>query len=724
MPINVPRSNALAGAAASIQVATPDTGAAFAELGQAMKQVGDGIQQERAAREMERTKLTMMRGLQDLRLKWEQSGDPDALDTQFPAEAQALKAELTKGLMPRNQADAGLMFDQIVFSHTNAIGVKALDLRQSQKRVTLDEIGRVAVGAATTDPETSATYMQEYRKSLDALVADNTLTPEQADAKWREVTGGSDMAQMERLFADDPQALLTGIEGGQLGQNLDGDTREKWRTRAIARIEADNAAKVQADKVARSETIAQGRDLLKDGMGVFRKGSDFARQADIEKLRSNPDLAAELVDELAEYDNAHALYKAMPAFATLSLDGKKRARAEAAADPKAKAYQADIVTAMDASIAEHEAAVRNGDLYAYAESIGVSKIPALPDPKDPNADLASAFKKRAFTAQALTSTGMTGFDSLGRAIQAPIFTPEEKETYAALVAADAPPKDKARLAAALSVLGPNADRAARELGADPVMDWITGGIGNEALSPKLALEVFEGQRAAEQKQISLPPIDQRRGAFFSQFSGLFNDGTGDGPDENPQMQAAVQAADALYALRSRATPPVAGVAVELDQALWAQAFHEVMGGTGAYGSSDARGGLAEVDTGGETYKLILPKGVAGQDVEAAFETIISRAGDGGKGGSFGGLMPPMATVPVMDDDAWKAMSISGRPPRAGGKPIDAKTFSSARLQPLGGDVYELEVLDQRTGRYVAIGDDQGAPWAFRMADFLKAGMVE
>jgi hypothetical protein len=163
----------------------------------------------------------------------------------------------------------------------------------------------------------------------------------------------------------------------------------------------------------------------------------------------------------------------------------------------------------------------------------------------------------------------------------------------------------------------------------------------------------------------------------------------------------------------RNTPAEAGETVALDEAVWKQALHEAMGGSGSFGSSEATGGLASVETGGERYNLILPKGVSGNQVEEAYAEVSERLSQ-----SAGFRQQP---APVLTDKDWAAMSVSGRPPRAGGKPIDAKTFSSARLMPVGGDVYELEVLDRASGRYIPIGYDQGAPWFFRMSDFLKAG---
>lgn len=717
MALTVPRAGLSGGSTASLQVATPDTGGALAEFGNVMKQVGDGLLSEQAEREMSRAKMSMMQGLQDLRMKWEQNGDPDALETQFPEEARAMRAEIVKGLMPRNQADAELLFDQIAFSHSSALGGKAIDLRQSQQRANLDEMGRIAIGAATTDPETSANYLAQYRADLDRAQANGTLSPEAAAERWNGVTSGSEGARMERLLTDNPRALVAAIEAGEMGGATDGEAREKWRARALAKADADDAARAQSARVARTEAVSVGRDLIKDGMQVYRTGSDFGREADIDALRKDPEAAAELAPELAEYDNARALYQTMPGFATMSLPAKKRALADAAARPKDKAYQADVVKAMQSSIETHETAMRDGNLYAYVEAVGVRKVDALPNPTDPSADLAGSLKQRFYTANGLANAGMTGLDANGKTRPAPLFTPEEKESWGKLTAKDAPPKEKARLAVALSVLGPNADRAAKELGADPVLDWITGGIGHSALAPKLALEVFEGQRALKQGEVAIPPETALKGAFMRDVPQVFQDGTNTGVDENPAMKAAQETAISLYAYRMRGKVPEDGAAVALDLTVWNQTVHEVLGGSGTFGEGDATGGIATVETGNEGYALMLPKGVSGDQVATAFRGLSDRVYKGEFGGVRGG------PAPVTDQD-WATLSINGRPPRAGGKPLDVKTFSSGRLRAVGGDVYEMTVMDRSSGQYVSVSDDQGAPWMFRLSEFLKAGGAE
>ena len=719
MSLTVPRAGNIAGRSANVQVATPDTGAAFAEFGNVMTQVGNKLVSEAADREMARGKMQMMQGMQDLRLQVEQIGDPDQIEAAYASGTKALREQIVGGMMPRNHADAALLFDEVAFSHGAAIGGRVLDLQQSQQRATLDQTAQVVIaGAATNDPETQAAYLDQYTASLDALVAKGVLNPEQRAAKLSEVTGGSQSARMTRLLSDDPAALVTAIDKGELGAGMDGGQVQTFRARGVAQVESNAAAAATDATRALTERTLAGKEIITEGTKVWRAGKPFASEADIAAIKADPELAAALKPELDEYANAEDLFSFKPGFSRMSLEGKKRMRAEEAARPADKAYQANRLTAMDAEIAEHEAALKgDGDFYGFVATRGLAPVQPLPDPSSGSVgDLSAALKSRARSATGLTVTGLSGTLPGGAARPAPYFTPDERETWGALAAPTASPADRAKLAAVIAgTPGMDAERAAKELKADPMFTFVGGGMAAGDLSARVAKEAFEGVRVLEAQEVKMPPVTERRTKFFTDMPRLFDDGVdGFGADESATMRAALGTADAIYAYRMRGKQPEGGGTI--DQDVYSQSLHEAMGGSGTFGAGDATGGIATLSSYAGDYVTVLPKGVSADQITEAQDDIQARLYQAPSARNSGAA--PVAAISEAD---WKGLSVDGSLPDIGGKLPDAATFRSLQLRPLGGDRYELIKPGIMSGSYAPITAAGGRPYVISLDAYLKLG---
>ncbi len=702
MSITVPQAGVIAGRAPqNVQVATPDTGEVLFGFGQRMAEIGSGLKKEALGRELGQARLNMMTGLNELRLKFAQIGNPDQIDREWGPQTTALRTQIMGGLNPENQADAGMMFDELAQTHTFAVGQTALAARQSQKIATINATGDLTARvAATSDPQTAMQYQGQYFNGLQALVADGTLSAEDAQARYQAMLTASDEGRMTILLTENPEALIAGIDGKQLGQSMDPGTSQGWRTRAAAVVATRQTA-------AAASGLAAAKDLLKDGAAVLRKGGSFANTTAANAALLDPAIRA--TPEARQYVEAAVLAREMPDFAGLPLDQKRARLATAAATPKADSSQFDRQDAMAASIAEHEAAIKTGTLWSYATATAGLPAPRpLPDPaQSTDAALTAALTTRAHAVAGLQATGLAG------TAPAPIFTPDERAVWGALATAGASPADQTRLAMALGALGRDAPRAATELGAGDTFAYLSSGLAAGAIAPQLASQVFEGVKVQERNQTPLPGIATRRSLFFTKFSGLFADGTIVAPglppiDESAARDQVLTAADALYAYRQRnvAPEPQGGI----NEEAYKQALHEVLGGKGSYDTDTATGGIATLHSRDGSYMSLLPANVAAAEVDAAKTAMLTRW--------F--RKPPTFEIRVSDwndvgGDAasWARISHNGAVPAIGGALPEYTTLDRLRFDPVQGELYTLKTADG-----VTVLDSTGAPYLLDMARFL------
>lgn len=684
MSLTVPKAGVIAGRApalSQVPVAQSQAGAAMGALGDRLLQVGTALEEERSQRELSQARVQMMNGLNDLRLKYEQVGDPDVIDRDFGAEASGLRDQIVGGLSARSQPAAGDMFNEMQASHAMALGGRAIDLRQSQRMATLAETTNATVQAgATADPTTQAVYLGQLDDHLAELVATGTITPEQAQTRRMDAAAEMESARATRLLSDNPQALIDQIDKGAEGgfSNLGADRLQSFRARAVADLAAQAARNLSEQNRADKERLASAKDFLKDGIGVFGRGRDWAESDKAAQMLADPTIAA--LPEAREYAQAKLLHENMPQFAALPMTEKRRLLAEAKAKPIEKPYDGDLVAAMQSQIAADEKGWKE-DRFAHAAEILPTKVPALPDPLTASADeLVAGLKPRIRYATSLRDAGHVS--------DVKYFSPAEAESWKAAAAESQSPAVRAKLASAFAVaFGDQVEEASAEIGAEPLFSYVGGLIANGG-GEVLARQIFDGARAIKAGDTRMPAAPQRRSAFFREFQSLFADGTMPGQlDEAAGRDQIIAAADALYAYCRRGDPNATDAV--LDEDAYRQAVHEVMGGTGAFDSNQARGGVQTI----HDRLTMLPPDVAGADVTRALE-----------------MMRTSAYDPVIEDYGWRTVSASGNAPRAGGEPLTAKDVKALSLRWVEGNAYELLVTDPSTGQLAALRGDNGSPY--------------
>lgn len=681
MTLTVPKAGIYAGRAAQVRYEEPETAAAVAKFGNAIAEIGGRMEADRLDRELQRSRVDMMEGLNGLRLEFEQIGDPDVIDRDFPKRADALRDQIFQTIDPKNRDNAALMFDEMRTSHAFALGARAIDQRQSQRMATMMRTADTVVRTgALADPQTQSAYLAQFDEHLSNMVATGVLSPEEAEARRMQVAGDMEAARATRLLSDDPQALIAAVDAGEF-TGLDADRVQRYRASAVSAQRSAEAAAMSEAERARKEQLSAARDRLKDGIGVFRTGRLWAGDEEAATLLADPEIAA--LPEAREYAHARLLFEQKPEFARLPLAEKRRLLSEAEAQAVDKPYEADLVTAMRAQIKADEEGFAK-DPFARAAEIGLSTAPDLPDPANATPDeIAEGLRARGHYAVSLRDAGYTDTVTL--------FSPAEREAWAPLIARDQNPADRARIAASLSVaLGGLAEDAAAELGADPVFAYAGGLLANGG-TETLARHIFEGQRVIDNKEVSLPPVTERRETYFGELSLIFDDGTGaGGRDEAAARNQVLAAADALYAYRSRGNPErVDGKISETD---YLQAVHEVLGGVGKYSDGAARGGVQKV----KGAMTLLPAEVSGDQVEGVMSAI--------DGALSGGWSDNLQRV------KWAEISVTGNTPVAGGEPITRATWRSLRLRAVGDGDYELIAQNPGTGDWEAVTGDDGSPF--------------
>lgn len=598
--ITIPLAEIAGGRAASPRVIDPELSSAVAQFGQRVAQIGDAMETDRLDREMIAARSGMNRDLGQLRQELAAGGDPDGIDRGWTERSAELRQQYIGQADPRNQARLGLAFDELADQNALALGARALDLRQSQRRALLDDQAYTYVsGAAAADPETRGKAYGQLADSVAEAMHAGTISPEAGAQILRNARDDGERAALTGRLASDPDGALTDLEKGTYA-GLDPLYVEGAKVQAKAAISAREAAAAKAAEQAADKAQREIGDRLDVVIGNARDGRVTTEEA---ALLADPEVQEN--PKFAEAKAAVDLRNAMPQFALLS----PRDQAAMIASEKAKTvgtrYDARVLEQMQASAGENAAAWAK-DPIGRAQAVLPAKPAELPDPANAApADLATALAARRGYATDLARQGYT---------DAPVyFSAAERASLAAAAGTSADPARRTALAGAfVTAFGRDAPRALREIGADPVFAHM-GGLVAAGGNPNFAAEAFRGQQALAAKVVQPLKPELQRAAVQETLGDLV-----DQPDEQASI---VQAADALYAARARGVDPDSNE----GQQLYTQALQEALG-AGVKGRNQAQsGGVQKV----RSAPVILPIGITSAEVETGLGVAAAMFGTDG-----------------------------------------------------------------------------------------------
>ena len=670
---------------------------------------------ERLDLEMGRLQVDMTRDLGQLRLKYEQMGDPDAIDTQWPADIKALKESYLNGktdtgrarVDPRLRDRWELGFDDLANKHALAVGTNALALRQSQRVANYIDYRHEAGGqAAATDPDTRDTLYAQHRAYLEGLAEKGVITPEEVAADDRKFRADTENAFAICLIGEDPQGLLRAIQAGDLS-NLSPEEQARYTVRAESALAAEAEKNQRAADQAQRERDAAVATELGEAIRIVRAGGTSSIEAlteDPAVEASHPDLVSELRGAAALRDNQIFIDQMTPAqLEALSTDlGGKDAT---------KVWHLDAKKAVDTQLQ----AARKGyatDGIAFAKSVGLS-VPEI-DFSDP-ARTAATLAKRLTFAQAQAEKGYTK--------EVVILSEAERKELGAIIDPKADPAARVQIAAAMmSGLKGSAGAVARSSGAGPVfgraIDMMADGVDAGTVQAML-----RGEQKLELDTALAPPLKDRLMLFNELTGDLF---AGDAKNAAGLMAAAT----ALYADDMGTIDPediangVFSDGPARDKMLGA--VQTILGASPDADGQMTIGGVQEIK--GEP--LVLPRGVAAFEAERALDmvglalagygplrevsrgigaTLITRSGDGAPA-------TPQADLPEVDQmHGLKAASlVPDQAPNLGADP--SALWSTLRIEkvpgPLGQDAYVL--VGERRGIPYYVEDQEGRTYAFSM----------
>ena len=702
MTLVTPKAGLTAGRSADIRVA--DTGGAaddaVARFGDRIAQVGARLEADRLDREASRAQIDMTRELGRARQEFEQMSDPDAIDRGWPERVNQLRAQLLDGqtedgrprVDPKIRDRVGLAFDDLAVKHGLALGRVSIAARRTQRQADWMEYSAEVVNqGATVDAETRAVLLDQAEERISADLRAGMIDPVEAARRRKLIRGQADGAAAITMIANDPAGFLDAVEQGQFA-GIDAGALARLKVQAKSNIDRQAAAEAKAAEAASKERQRQIGDRLGELIDIFGAGRTAVDEAFLNdpEVKSHPKYAQAMAAMQLRNEQA-----SLPFLPVSKLDDLIAAEEQRPITRKWQTERLDVLRKLRADAAKGWTT----DPVAYAGKIGLP-VPPVPDPAAATPqELGMALAKRLGLSDFLVEQGY---------IDKPAYLSRE-ETAALRAATDksVEPGRRAEIANILArTLGGRDPEALARISGDPVFAHVAG-LTTDGGGLALATEVFRGQQVLDAKGIVMPKLKDRIGATFDEVGAIFA-GLPGGTAIQAQI---VAAADALYAARQSMIDPSGR---DLDKDLYQQALHEVMGGTGTYGSSEARGGIQDV--GGAL--VVLPAGVSGKQVEALHDDLKILLQGGDPGSSW------FKRLFAQTDKSRQELAISllqqaagGQRPLVHGDPLDSDTFSRLHLQAIGDDRYRL-VYPAKSGNYF-LEDETGKTFTFSLRDLLQ-----
>lgn len=705
MSLTIPRAGVEGGRAAAPQFEAPQIGAAVADLGEVILQVAPRIENDRLEREFARAQVDFTRDLGAVRLKYEQSGDPDAIDSGFSQDVQTLRDEYAARLSEKNRERFGLAFDDLSNRHAFALGGRSHQLRQSQALATWGDLRDTTLTqAAAVDADTQTALLAAFDAQTDKLVESGAMTPEAGAEEKRRFRADTANTRAIGLVASDPDTFIADADAGAFAA-LGPEAVARYRVQAeAAKAAAAAAAAKDAEAAAKLRSTEIGAKLtaITTIAGDGRVAVDEVWLADPE-VKAHPDYPKAMAAVALRGERVN-----LPLMTVRELD---QAIEEERAKPVGQPYQTERLKILE----DRRAAAATGwakDPVAFARESGLS-VPDLPDfdPSDPAAFRAGLAARIAFT-RYLKERGYTD--------HAPALDLNETERLKAVISKTQDPAQRAHLAQDLAeTIGAEDPDLMAVISGDKAF-LHTGALLAAGGHAELASEIMRGQQAIDAGTAILPPVKNRTARVFTSLEGVFADVPG---GEAVQAQI-VAAADALYAARVRRPDPTGAI----DGDAYAQALHEVMGGTGTYDSDRATGGVAQF----RDRMTPLPTGTSRRSVDTTFGLIaddvldlkkpsrgpIGELAEDNARRSLDAVASAALTGPT-DNRLARALEAAapGKRPLIAGQPLTARDWKTAQLVAVGPDDYQL-VWPRQSGVVTAVAED-GTPWQFSLTALIR-----
>ena len=678
------------------EVVAPETGAGLARLGEGLRVLAD----MRNTAQRQRLQLDLERDMNDLRLEFEQIGDPDIIQDQWPERTAALRAAYlepaedgSRRVPPALQNDFGLMFDSLDNRHSFALGRRGVALRQAQQEATwLDFQHYASTAAAAAPPDERGDFLAAAEAQLDTLLANGIIDAAEAERRRQSFARQIDEARAIQMLSDDPGGFLESLDQGGF-PGLSATDLARYRVRAEGDLAT--AGRAQASQIG--DELGELTRIY--GLGRSPANADIL---DLPEYQAHP--------AYAEAVAARDLAEENPEMGRWTVRQLRQRIAEERNRPITYRYQAERLEVLEGWLERAEAGW-NGDQIAYAREAGFS-LPEIDfaefDPNDLDG-LRRQIQQRVAFAEIAVEGGYTD--------QPRLFDDVETAQIRALSGVDQPPETRLAMAGLLQEAG------ALNLVDDDVFRH-AGRFIADGNSPQVAAEILRGQQVLEEGNYILPPLRDRHQAVFTEFADIFADVPG---GEGVQARI-VEAADALYASRARRLDPDG----EIDERIYRQALHEVLGGTGTV-SRSGDGNAAGERGGVQTYngqRVIFPSGVGARDFQSAMANL-DQVDDQHFGHpnffqaqQFGGYDGTREEWWAERDrrgsevmqDRLVAASLHGNPPEISGQPVSLADLQSFELQVVGNDQYMFVVRLQ--GGVSAIADSEGNPFIFSMRDLV------
>jgi len=695
MSLTVPRAGEIAGRAAEIRVATPDTGAIIAEFGEKVLRVG----QERIAEDLRlqgmRAELDITQGLAEARKAVEASGDFGGWD----AAVADVRKRVLEPLDIRIREPLDIRADDLVFKHGEALASRRAAIGRAAGARNADStwaelVPKIEIEGLNADPETLQKVLSIADEALAARVASGAISPDKARDQRAKLREKIFTARATEALAADPVAYLADAEGGKYN---DLDIGTLARTRVAARSEIarqEEAARREAEAAATRAEAAIGRrldeigDLMLDGFKV----TDEALLAD-PAVMANP-----------AYPRAAAAQALRDELPTLKLLTPAEIDAQIAAErakPKSFKFQTERVGALEEWRGQWVAKWNSAPLDVAREA-GMP-VPELPpyDPANPDAFVASLSERLAFDA-ALRGQGYTDTSA--------IFDAAEKTAFKAILAPEADPEVKTRLAFDLvrgTRLRP--EQALTDLGADPVFRRAVQSITTTG-GTELAREMLTGQQKIALKTVTVPTAEAGVRLFDATTGGIFAD--------DPARAAGIMAAaTAIYANSepARILPdnPTSFMGNSAAVKAYGDAVQRALGASADRSGALTIGGVQDV----RGVKLLLPPGLPRDRVVATFDGIETslRAASRERRTEQSALAAGAAVSRLT------AASVRSAAPELGTVPYELfKVLTPHRVGE--SDEYELHyTINGRSLPIPEASDPLGRAWRFSLSRLVAGG---